>query len=136
MTCFLAKPCLYFQTNSCPLPSHECDYAHVIASPEQFEALKTPQANLRSKPCKFFLGGVCKDGYWCRFKHPAKLSESSSSSSDSTAKDEERGVSSDDGVDVRDVDPAWKVKPDQHPKYRSKFTIQSRLNCFTSPFIA
>ena len=126
---FSAKPCLYFQTNDCPLSADECDFAHVIATADQFEALKNPQATLRTKPCWFFLGGKCRDGYWCRFKHPAQAFATSRESSDLSLiedvpeLDSDKGT--DDDVDVRDLDGAWKAKPEEHPKYRSEHHFAS-----------
>ncbi|KAL5501320.1 hypothetical protein ACEPAH_8580 [Sanghuangporus vaninii] len=118
------KPCLFFQTNDCPLSADECDFAHIIATPEQYETLKNPQATLRTKPCRFFLGGKCRDGYWCRFKHPAQIIATSKESSDLglledvPELDSDKGT--DDDVDVRDLDGTWKAKPEDHPKYRTR----------------
>ncbi|KAL5512705.1 hypothetical protein ACEPAG_2971 [Sanghuangporus baumii] len=118
------KPCLFFQTNDCPLSADECDFAHIIATPEQYEALKNPQATLRTKPCRFFLGGKCRDGYWCRFKHPAQMFATSRESSDLSLLEDVPELDSDKGtdddVDVRDLDGTWKAKPEDHPKYRTR----------------
>lgn len=101
-----------------------------MASREELDSLKTPQATLRTKPCRFYLAGQCKDGYWCRFKHPASSPTGSLPLSGSRAKEistkESKGQesinNSSDVVDVRDVDPTWqKLRPFEHPKYRSEF---------------
>ncbi|KAI5123151.1 hypothetical protein M0805_000854 [Coniferiporia weirii] len=118
------KPCVYYQANNCPLSANECDYAHIIATPEQSELLKNPQVTLRTKPCRFYLAGQCKDGHWCRFKHPASVLGANVATSESDMRSGLRGLNpencTDNSVDVRDLEGAWKAKPDQHPKYRTR----------------
>ncbi|THH07267.1 hypothetical protein EW145_g3497 [Phellinidium pouzarii] len=121
-----SKPCVYFQTNACPLSANECDYAHITATPEQLDQLQNPHATLRTKPCRFYLAGQCKDSYWCRFKHPVNIFAASTpvASPEEGLHDKPTEKVSDviakGNVDVRDVEGAWKAKPDQHPKYRTR----------------
>lgn len=131
-----AKPCIYFQSSSCPLSEDECDYAHVLAAPDQCELLKSPQSTLRTKPCRYYLASTCKDGYWCRFKHPASVVPGNSAVPESMMQGEKAMAVYEDDVDVRSLKGAWRAKPDQHPKYRSKrssflieFWSNERLTC-------
>ena len=128
----LAKPCVYFQSNSCPLSSAECDYAHILVPQDPLNPLKAPQSTLRTKPCKFYASGTCKQGVWCRFKHPAILSGRSGfdigaerqeikwADEDPTDKENFDLDALGDSDDIRDIDPQWRASHDQHPKYRSK----------------
>ncbi|TDL17747.1 hypothetical protein BD410DRAFT_539916 [Rickenella mellea] len=129
------KPCVYYQTNSCPLSPDECDFAHIIAPPDLPYPLKAPSSTLRSKPCRFFVTGSCKQGVWCRFKHPAILAGAHQTDDidlDSKRKKswddiiEEGGTidyekqKDDDAIDVRDIAPEWQAERSQHPKYRTR----------------
>lgn len=127
LTLLSAKPCIYFQSSTCPLSADECDYAHILASPEQAEHLKSPQATLRSKPCRYFLAGQCRDGYWCRFKHPAPALPGSPFPEKvlNLENGADNNLDALDSIDVRDLKGAWKAKPNEHPKYRSEFTFPS-----------
>lgn len=125
LTFSLAKPCVYFQKNQCPLSADACDYAHVLVGPDDMDSLKLPQATLRTKPCRFYLGGQCKDGFWCRFKHPAnaQIQRTSSSENDNAQLSDDVSASEgeySDDVDIRDLDPDKKAKPEEHPRYRSR----------------
>ncbi|KAL0579866.1 hypothetical protein V5O48_002113 [Marasmius crinis-equi] len=60
-----ARPCRYFQTNSCQRTADECDFAHVIIT----DATKEPR---HARLCRFFLAGYCKNGDDCRFTHEAE----------------------------------------------------------------
>ncbi|KLO08542.1 hypothetical protein SCHPADRAFT_603603 [Schizopora paradoxa] len=119
------KPCVYYQKNQCPLSADACDYAHVLVGPDDRDSLKLPQATLRTKPCRFYLGGQCKDGFWCRFKHPAtaQIQRTSSSENDNAQLSDDVSASEgeySDDVDIRDLDPDKKAKPEEHPRYRTR----------------
>lgn len=63
---------MFYQSMQCPFSADECDFAHVIINedtphPRPNDA---PQANHRTKVCRYFASGSCAQGMWCRFKHP------------------------------------------------------------------
>ena len=111
-----------------------CDFVHVLVPEDPSNPLKSPQATLRTKVCRFYAAGSCKQGVWCRFKHPVTVkplkqdeeeSNASPTSWDDDVQQTDSGVNSedeeaDDSPDIRDVDPSWKSKQELHPKYRSE----------------
>ena len=131
----VAKPCLYFQTGHCPLSATECDFAHVLVTDdEELDRLKNPQATLRTKPCKFFLSGRCKDGDWCRFKHPISMEAVSNEmplvvDDGLRAGDPDSDSSVERTLDVREVEGAKKLRPEEHPKYRSESSMSNHCTC-------
>ena len=120
-----AKPCVFYQSNSCPLSAAECDFAHILAGASVDPPLLTP---LRTKPCKFFAAGRCKDGVWCRFKHPVSVVvQVGSGTGDDYSGDQSMDEDDVDDAtpDVRDLDPQLKAPQESHPKYRSEFSLYS-----------
>ena len=155
---FPARPCVYYQTDTCPFSAEECDYSHVMATPEQLATMKAPQDTLRTKPCRFFVAGNCKDAVWCRFKHPAYIPATSfcepkrvdddaqkvnvpeverASGLDGCLSAHSEQPTYEDIPDIRDVDKKWKTRLEHHPKYRSAFfSLLFTYNLpLSSPFI-
>lgn len=113
-----------------------CDFVHVLVPNDPSNPLKMPQATLRTKACRFYAAGSCKQGVWCRFKHPISDTSSNHEYDDGSAQispsswDEDMvqtdsGINSeeddtDDTPDIRDVDPSWRSRQELHPKYRSQ----------------
>ncbi|KAG7088174.1 hypothetical protein E1B28_012193 [Marasmius oreades] len=84
------RPCRYFQTNSCNKSVDECDFAHVIAD----DSITQRHAKL----CRFYLGGYCRNGDSCLFRHDGSGTDGVDSErwEDEVLKESPRSFSSDE----------------------------------------